>query len=254
MHALDPRLEHIQDILRKTHIVIPTYNERHNIVLLIEQIAQLYQFPSLNVWVADDSSPDGTAEAVAELSSRYPNVHVIVRREDRGYGRASLDGIRAALAHGAEYVVTMDADFSHEPATIGKMLAAIESFDVVIGSRYVSSDESSVENWSALRLAGSRCMNTYVRLLTGVNARDATSGFRCYRADVLRKVLSAGRHATGFAFLPETLFLVGMAGARITEVSNLYQGRTRGESKLNWKILLEYLWIPLRLRLSRPRN
>jgi len=236
-----------------THIVIPTYNERDNIGRLIEEIARLYGRDGVNVWVMDDNSPDGTGEVVVALGERFPNVQAIVRTAHRGYGNAVADGMRKALATGAEFVLTMDADFSHSPAVIGKMLDAARDADLVIGSRYMQAGRAAVEDWSQLRLRMSQLANWYFRAMLDISARDNTSGFRCWRSDLLEKVLAQNLHASGYAFLTESLFYAARAGARIVEVANLYQGRTHGESKLSTGVLLESVWTALRLGLSRSR-
>jgi dolichol-phosphate mannosyltransferase len=245
-----PHQPGMAQLLRDTHIIIPTYNEVENIVPLIEDIVRRYEWPEANIWVMDDNSPDGTGETVRSLAKSYPNVRAVIRCADRGYGRASAEGMRAAIDAGARFVLTMDADFSHSPETIGSLLGAAGTADLVIGSRYVFQERATVEDWSWPRLFLSRMANQYVRLMTRVVVRDATSGFRCWRAEMLGRVLGQ-THAAGYAFLPETLYHAGMLGARITEVANSYHGRIRGESKMNWRIVLESLWIPLRLRFSR---
>ncbi len=243
-----------------THIVIPTYNESGNIVRVIDAIAHTYSRPDLHVWVMDDNSPDGTADAVRSLRSRYPNVQVVVRTAHRGYGCAVADGMRAALAAGAGWVLTMDADFAHSPAVIGRILEAAAESDLVIGSRYLTDGSPAVQDWPLWRLWMSRFGNWYFRRMLRVTARDNTSGFRCWRAEMLARILAEELHATGYAFITESLFYAGWFGARVNEVSNLYLGRTEGESKLSPKVLLESLWTALRLRavkagwLSGPRT
>jgi dolichol-phosphate mannosyltransferase len=231
-----------------THIVIPTYNERGNIVPLVEEIVGLYQRPDAHIWVVDDNSPDGTAEAVRRLGARYPNVRVIVRLHDRGYGNACVEGMRAALAAGAQWVLTMDADFAHSPGAIAAILKAAADADLVIGSRYLTDGRPAVKDWPWWRLWMSRSGNWYFRRMLRVTARDNTSGFRCWRAGLLSRVLAEDLRASGYAFITESLFYAGWFGARVAEVSNLYLGRTRGESKLSARILLESLWTAFRLR------
>ena len=204
--------------------------------------------PDVHVLVVDDNSPDGTANVVRDLGKRYPNVRVLVRESDRGYGNAVVAGMRAALSAGAEFVLTMDADFAHSPAVIDPMLKAAADADLVIGSRYMTDGRPAVQDWPLWRLAMSRFGNWYFRLMLRVTARDNTSGFRCWRAGLLRRILEQDLHTTGYAFITESLFYAGCFGARVAEVSNLYTGRTRGESKLSPKILLESLWTALRLR------
>ncbi len=233
---------------KNTCIVIPTYNERGNIAPVIEEIVRVARRPDVHVLVVDDNSPDGTAEVVRGLGRRYPNVGVLVRKDNRGYGSAVIAGMRAALDAGAQFVLTMDADFAHSPAVIDSILQAAASADLVIGSRYMNDGRPAVQDWPFWRLAMSRFGNRYFRLMLRVTVRDNTSGFRCWRGDLLRRVLEQDLHATGYAFITESLFYAGHFGARVAEVSNLYTGRTQGESKLSPKILLESLWTALRLR------
>ena len=199
----------------------------------------------------DDNSPDGTADVVRALGIRYPNVQVVVRTTHRGYGCAVADGMRTALAAGAKWVLTMDADFAHSPAVIGKMLEAAAASDLVIGSRYLTDGRPAVQDWPLWRLLMSRFGNWYFRRMLRVAARDNTSGFRCWRADMLTRILNEELHTTGYAFLTESLFYAGWYNARVSEVSNLYLGRTQGESKLSPKVLLESLWTAFRLRAVR---
>ena len=234
-----------------THIVIPTYNERENIGRLIEELVRIYQREDLHIWVIDDSSPDDTAGLAREIGEKYRNIRVVVRTANRGYGKAVAEGMRRALADGARWVITMDADLSHSPATIGKMMDAAREGDLVIGSRYADGGPAAVKDWALWRLGLSRIANWYFRMLLGVNARDNTSGFRCWRKELLAKVLATDLQANGYAFLTESLFYAARAGARIVEVPNVYQGRTCGESKLSANIMAESLWTAVRLRVGR---
>jgi dolichol-phosphate mannosyltransferase len=230
-----------------TYIVIPTYNESHNISLLVEEIVSRYNRPDVYIWVIDDNSPDGTAGVVRGLGKKYLNVQVLVRESNRGYGSSVAEGMRAALAAGAQWVLTMDADFAHSPAVIGQMLEAAMHADLVIGSRYAVDGSPAVQDWPLWRLLMSRFGNWYFRFMLKVTARDNTSGFRCWGGAFLTRILAEDLQATGYAFLTETLFYAGRFSGRITEVTNLYLGRTRGESKLSPKILLESLWTAFRL-------
>ncbi|MSV27245.1 MAG: polyprenol monophosphomannose synthase [Bryobacterales bacterium] len=234
------------------YIVIPTFNERENIVPLIEEIMRLHGARGPRIVVMDDNSPDGTAAAVLSMRPAFPDVHAIVRRGPRGYGHACAEGMAYAIGQGAALVITMDADFSHAPETLGEMIDAAREADLVIGSRYVSARESTVRNWSAGRLWLSRLANLYVNWLTPAGVHDATSGFRCWRAGALSRVLGGSEgHAAGYAFLTETLYRARLAGARIKEIGSVYRGRTKGESKMSLAIVAEALWIPLRVRFSR---
>lgn len=234
-------------LLRAAHIVIPTWNERDNVVALIDRLAELYGDPALHVWVVDDSSSDGTASAVRGLTERYPHVHLIERTTERGFGGACAAGMEGALKAGAEYVVMMDADFSHRPETLRPMLAAVEGCDLVIGSRYLDSS-ASVHDWPRWRLWLSRLGNAYIRSILGTQVRDATSGYRCWRAQALRQIPFRRQRSQGYAFQVETLYHARRAGLRFGEVRNDYIGRTRGTSKMTAGMILESLLLPLRLR------
>jgi dolichol-phosphate mannosyltransferase len=235
------------------YIVIPTYNERDNIAPLIEEIARLKGAGEARIVVVDDDSPDGTARAAMAAGARFENVMVMLRRGPRGYGYACAEGMGYAIREGARLVITMDADFSHAPATLPPMIEAAGEADLVIGSRYASHRSATIENWSARRRWLSRLANGYVNWIARTGVRDATSGFRCWRAETLERVLGrCGGGAAGYGFLTETLYGAKLEGARIREVENVYRGRTRGESKMSLGIVLEGLWIPLRVRLSRP--
>ena len=242
-----------QASLANTHIVIPTFNESGNIVRLVEEIVRATGRPEVHIWVMDDNSPDGTAQAVHRLGERYPNVRVVVRRTGRGYGNAVLEGMRTALKAGAQWVLTMDADFAHSPDVIGKMLEVTSDADLVIGSRYLETGRPAIRDWPFWRLCMSRFGNWYFRLMLRVGARDNTSGFRCWRGELLERILQEDIHASGYAFITESLFYAGCFGARVREVTNLHLGRTRGESKLSPAILLESLWTALRLRAIKAR-
>ncbi len=229
-------------------IVIPTYNEVENIPVLIERIFACCPRPGLEICVVDDSSPDGTADAVAKLDR--PDVCVIRRAIDRGYGKSVNQGIAHALAQGAQRIITMDADFSHRPEILPNLIDEMHDADLVIGSRY-RGEKAAVENTPLSRRLASRFASAYVRTMARVDVRDTTSGYRCWRAEFLRKMPLSRIRSTGYAYLYETLFYAGMLGAKIREIENIHVERTRGESKMNAKIVLEGMWIPLRLRLSR---
>lgn len=214
-------------------LVIPTYNERENLQPLVDSIR--HECPQVTtILIVDDGSPDGTAEAARNI----PGVEVLARVGVRGYGHSMRDGLQLAVARGAEAVVTMDADLSHDAAILPQLLAGLERADVVIGSRYCSGS-ALVENWPWYRLWISRAAGGLVTLCTGAPVKDATSGYRCWSAELLQAMDLQDIEAGGFAFLYESLFHARQAGARFGEVPNLYRGRIHGESKLNWKIAFE---------------
>lgn len=235
------------ELFKKACVITPTYNERGNVGKLVEAIGDAFQSTEFRMLVMDDASPDGTADAVDELRAKYPNVRAVRRSGDRGYGKALVDGILIALDMGAEFIVCMDADFSHAPETIPEMLATAQSYDLVIGSRYMSGSPT-VKNWPFYRLVMSRMANFYLHVMTQARVDDATSGFRCWRSSFIRQFPLRTLQAGGFAFLYETLFYAGVNKARIKEIQNIYRGRTYGESKMNTGIIVESLWVPFRLR------
>lgn len=246
---------------RQAHVVIPTYNESGNIRAIVEAIAAASGRADLHIWVMDDNSPDGTAGVVESMRAAYPNLRAIVRTRNRGYGAAVAEGMRRALEAGAEWVITMDADFAHSPSILPAILeCAAGGADLVIGSRYSGDGRPAVKDWPFWRLCMSRFGNWYFRTMLRVRARDNTAGYRCWRATMLRRILAEDLNATGYAFITESLFYAGWFGARVDEVPNLYLGRTQGESKLSARILLESLWTAFRLRavkaglISGPRS
>ncbi len=222
-------------------IVVPTYNERDNLPPLVAAIGTS-QAPIRQILIVDDSSPDGTAVAARAL----PNVQVLERAAPRGYGHSMRAGLQLALRSGADAVITMDADLSHDPAILPQLLAALAHADVVVGSRYCQ-NHTLVENWSRHRLLVSRLATALVRLCTGVTLGDPTSGFRCWNAALLRRMDLDAVRSGGFAFLYEVLLHARRAGARFHEAPNLYRGRVHGESKLNLTIILEAVRLLPRL-------
>ena len=189
----------------KTLTLIVTYNEVDNITRLVTQI--LIHVPASSVLVVDDNSPDGTARAVQALADHDNRVSVICRTTERGYGSAMIAGLRYGIENGFDSILTLDADFSHDPADLPRILAGLEDADVAVGSRYAGGVR--VLNWEVRRLLLSLAANTYVRLLSGLECFDCTSGFRGYRASVLDRVALTKMRTTGYAFLPELLFNMG---------------------------------------------
>lgn len=222
-------------------VVIPTYQEAGNIGPLVEELYRV-GVAGLYVCVVDDASPDGTGNIVLGLRPAYPSLHLIARSGHRGYGLACRDGIAFALERGASFIVTMDADFSHQPAVIPEMLRAAAQGDLVVGSRYAGGG-SAVKDWPRSRLMLSKAASLLVRVVSQAKLRDTTSGFRCWRASFLRSLPLDTLSAGGFAFIYETLFLAAARGARIAEVRNVYTGRSRGDSKLTAGIMLEGLLL-----------
>jgi dolichol-phosphate mannosyltransferase len=232
--------------MQRIIVVIPTYNEAENLPLLVPRV--LEQDPRLEVLVVDDASPDGTGKLADDLALASGRVHVLHRTEKQGLGPAYRAGLRRALELGADAVLQMDADFSHPPDAIPLLLREIESHDVVLGSRYLNG--ITVVNWPIERILISYFGNWYARKVTGLRISDTTGGFRCIRRELLEKIGFDRIRANGYAFQIEMNYRFQKHGARIKEVPFFFLDRTRGTSKLSFRIGLEALWIAWWLRLA----
>jgi dolichol-phosphate mannosyltransferase len=231
-------------------LVLPTYNEAANIEAIVEAV--LVKLPrSGRVLVVDDSSPDGTAEIVERLAGGSDRVELLRRPRKEGLGPAYVAGFKRALAGGAGLVLEMDADFSHDPAYLPRLLAAMDRADVAIGSRYV--DGGGVEDWSALRQAISRGGSAYARLALGLDVRDLTGGFKCFRREVLEAIDLDSVSARGYAFQVELTYRAIRLGFDVVEVPIVFRDRRAGSSKMGGAIVAEAIWrVPLlRLRGNR---
>jgi dolichol-phosphate mannosyltransferase len=226
-------------------VIVPTYNERENIGRLIEQI--LAQDERLEVLVVDDGSPDGTGALADEIAAENARVHALHRPRKMGLGTAYLEGFRWALAGPYQYVFEMDADFSHDPAHLPQFLDAIESADVVLGSRY-RNGKVTVVNWPIARLILSYSANIYARAVTGLPLFDATGGFKCFRRKVLEAIDLTAVRSNGYAFQIEMSFRAWKRGFRIVEIPIVFHDRTEGESKMSKSIVREAIWMVWRLR------
>ncbi|MBW2424802.1 MAG: polyprenol monophosphomannose synthase [Deltaproteobacteria bacterium] len=231
--------------MARTIVVLPTYDEAENLPLIVPEI--LEQAGEIEVLVVDDASPDGTGKIADELAERSDRVHVLHRDKKEGLGPAYRAGLARALALGADRVIQMDADFSHPPDAIPKLLQEIEGCDVVLGSRYLHG--ITVVNWPIERILISWFGNLYARLATGLEISDMTGGFRCIRRELLERMGFERIRSNGYAFQIEMNYRFVRAGARITEIPFFFVDRTRGESKLSWKIGFEALWIVWWLRI-----
>ncbi|MCS7176547.1 MAG: polyprenol monophosphomannose synthase [Candidatus Kapabacteria bacterium] len=231
----------------RTLIVIPTYDERENIAELIPALLRLEMEPE--VLVVDDASPDGTAEEVRRWQERVPGrVHLIERPAKLGLGSAYCQGFQWALQREYEVVVQMDADFSHDPRDVPRLVAALANADVALGSRYVSG--VNVVNWPMGRLLLSWLANRYTRWVTGMPIADATSGFKAFWARTLRRLRWDRIRSNGYAFQIEVTYRLWRLGCRIVEVPIVFVDRRSGFSKLNRGIVSEAAWMVWRLRLS----
>ncbi len=227
-------------------VVVPTYNEIENLPLLAPRV--LAQDSRIELLIVDDDSPDGTGKLADDLARRSPRVHVLHRSKKEGLGPAYRAGLRRALELGADFVVQMDADFSHPPETLPVLLAEIERHDVVLGSRYLRG--ITVVNWPIQRILISWFGNTYARLVTGLPISDTTGGFRCIRRELLERIGFERIRSNGYAFQIELNYRFVKHRARIQEIEFFFLDRTRGVSKLSKRIALEALWIVWWLRVA----
>jgi len=231
----------------KCLVIIPTYNEKDNIPVIVGKV--LSRDPSLEVLVIDDNSPDGTGAIVDGMCRENPRVHVIHRPGKMGLGTAYVAGFRWALERDYDYICEMDADFSHPPATLNVFLEKIKEYDLVIGSRYLSG--VNVVNWPLKRLLLSYFANIYARVVTGVPVRDLTAGFKCYRRAVLEAINLDRIHSNGYAFQIEMHFKAYYKGFRVTEVPIVFEERKMGQSKMSKRIVYEAAWMVWRLQFQR---
>ncbi len=233
----------------KALVVVPTYNERENLPVLVPGVLAHDGFRML---IVDDGSPDGTGQLADDLARQHAGrIEVMHRTGPRGLGRSYVDGLKRALETDAELVVQMDADLSHNPEYLPDLMAAADRFEVVIGSRYVHG--VSVVNWPLHRIFLSAFANRYIKAVTGLSPSDCTSGFRCWRRDALAKLALDRVVSDGYAFLVEMLYEAAQTGARIGEVPIIFVERRQGYSKVSTGVLIESLITPWRLALRRRR-
>jgi dolichol-phosphate mannosyltransferase len=231
----------------RTLIVVPTYNERENVASLVARLLEVA--PGADVCLLDDNSPDGTADYARELFGSDPRFSVVRRKGPRGYGRSLVEGYRRCLEAGYARLVQLDADFSHDPAVIPALVEASAGADVVIGSRYC--EGGAVANWPLRRRLLSRFANRYVCLITGLRARDTTSGFRCYTRRALRRLLEGRVAAEGYAFLVESAYHAQREGLNVAEVPITFTDRREGKSKMSRGVIFESVLMPWRLRFAK---
>ena len=232
-------------------MVLPTLDEAENLAGVVARLREAA--PELEVLVVDDASTDGTAAIADALAAADPAVRVLHRRGRRGYGDSLTDGFRAALDSGAAVIASMDCDFSHDPAALPALLAAVEEADVAIGSRYVRGGE--IRNWSLYRTTLSATANAFVRALFALPVRDCTSGFRAYRREVLEALPWGRLHSTGYSFLVEALYWsCRPRERRVREVPICYLDRTRGKSKMGVRQIVSGAANLLKLRLELARG
>lgn len=242
----------MNDAAPRVLVVVPTYNERDNIETLVEQL--LACGPSYGVLVVDDQSPDGTGAVVDDLAARHPGrVEAMHRTGRRGLGRSYVDALSVAVTREVDVICQMDADFSHDPGYLPRLVEAIgaRDLDLVIGSRYLHG--VSVVNWPLRRLILSTFANRYVRAVTGLPARDCTSGYRCWRREALARLPLRRFASDGYAFLVEMLYEAMGAGCRIGEEPIIYVERREGQSKMSKAVIFESILMPWQVVLRNPR-
>jgi dolichol-phosphate mannosyltransferase len=232
-------------------VCVPTYNECENLEPMIAALMEVLS-PDDAVLVIDDSSPDGTGEIADRLAAENPRVRVLHRPAKQGIGPAYIAGFREALSAGAELVLEMDCDFSHDPKDVPRLIAATADADVALGSRYVRG--GAVANWGLARRAISRGGSLYAQVLLGLRIRDLTGGFKCYRRVVLEAINLNEVSAAGYAFQIETTYRALRAGFHVVEVPIRFVDREAGGSKMSRAIVLEAIWRVPALRLAALRH
>jgi dolichol-phosphate mannosyltransferase len=238
--------------------VLPTFNEAENIEAIVVAVLGVLQQAApagYRVLIVDDDSPDGTGVIADGLAARHAGIEVLHRSEREGLGPAYVAGFRRALARGAGYVLEMDADGSHDPRDLARLLAAVHdgSADLALGSRYVAGGQ--ISNWSVLRRATSRGGCWYARTMLGLDVCDLTGGFKCFAAEVLLAIDLASLRSRGYAFQVELTYRALHAGFRVREVPITFRDRRHGSSKMSWRIALEAAWrVPQLRRGGRPSH
>ena len=226
--------------------VVPTYNERESIVQLLDAVSAADV--DCDVLVVDDNSPDGTGRLVEDVGATRPGVQVLHRPRRLGLGSAYVDGFRRILDQGYDHIFSMDADLSHDPRYLSEFLNAAADLDVVVGSRYMTG--VSVVNWPIWRLALSVSANAYARVVTGLPIRDCTSGFQCFRVDVLRRIHLKAIRTNGYSFLIELKYRAVRAGFRLGEIPIIFVDRRAGTSKITRREIYASITTVWKLRLG----
>ena len=236
-------------------LVIPTYNEAENVGPIVRAVVEEMGKVApgeFRVLIVDDNSPDGTGKLADALSLEFDAVEVMHRTSKDGLGRAYIAGFERALAAGAELVVEMDADFSHDPKHLGELISAADDADIVLGSRYVAG--GAVKNWGFVRKLISRGGSSYARMVLGIKVNDLTGGFKCIRRHVLETIDLRSLRADGYVFQIEVTYRAIRSGFRVREVPILFVDRTHGASKMSSIIALEAMWLVPQLRRHETRQ
>jgi dolichol-phosphate mannosyltransferase len=238
--------------LEPAWVILPTYNEAANIEAFIAAVLPVLP-ASARILVVDDSSPDGTGQIADRLAAEEPRISVLHRAHKEGLGPAYIAGFRQALAQGAQLLLEMDSDFSHDPSYLPAMLGAMEDADLAIGSRYVAG--GGVADWGVVRRAISRGGSAYSRVVLGLDVCDLTAGFKCFRREVLEAIDLDSIESRGYAFQVEITYRTVQRGFKVVEVPIVFRDRQQGSSKIDSSVITEALWrVPLlRLRGRRRR-
>ena len=223
--------------MNNTIVIIPTYNEKDNIKIIIDKIFKYNE--NVSILFVDDNSPDGTSIEIEKYNDK--RINIIKREKKLGLGSAYIKGFQWAITNGFDYVVQMDADLSHNPADIVNIISYTDNYDLVIGSRYVNG--ISIVNWPLSRLILSYCANLYARIITGVPIKDITGGFKAISVNFLKKINLNNIKSEGYSFQIEINFLAWMNNCKIKEVPIIFTDRTRGESKMSKIVILEAIYM-----------
>jgi dolichol-phosphate mannosyltransferase len=229
----------------KSLVIIPTYNEKQNILAIIQAIFE-QKLAGLEILVVDDSSPDGTGDLVAAAAAADPRIHLLRRAKKLGLGTAYVAGFRFALDRDYERIIEMDADFSHDPRDLGRLLEASANADIVVGSRYING--VNVVNWPLRRLLLSMFASYYTRIITGLPQHDCTAGFKCFRREVLENLALERVQSDGYSFQIEMNFRAWVKGYTIKEIPIVFIDRAAGTSKMSKRIIREAIWMVWKLK------
>jgi dolichol-phosphate mannosyltransferase len=225
--------------MNPTLLIVPTYNERENLLRMAQKLLSLPV--GVDVLVVDGNSPDGTGKTADELAGKHPQIHVLHEQKKNGLGRAYIAGFKWALERGYEFIFEMDCDFSHNPDDVPAFLEAARDADLVLGSRY--KDGIRVINWPLKRLVLSRCAGKYVKLVTGMPFTDPTGGYKCFRRRALLAVNLDAVQSKDYSFQIEMTHILWQQGFRIVEVPIIFTDRAEGHSKMSGHIVSEALWM-----------
>ena len=227
----------------KTIVLIPTYNEIENITPLLKEILNIV--PEMNILIIDDNSPDGTGKLVENFSKDCSNVGLISRSQKQGLGSAYVAGFKYAIGQSFDYIVTMDADFSHSPLVIPGLISKMQEFDLILGSRYI--EDGGVNQWGIFRRFLSKSANVFIEARLNLGIKDYTTGFRCYKSKALKNIDLDGIFSDGYAFQIEMAYKVHSAGGKVGEFPITFTERKKGRSKLSSLEILKAFRTVLRL-------